>query len=116
MFTPPLKCRDPVAIGPRRVMSDVLLMPALPISHPIEAFVLMKPNNLSWNPTRYILLLAATSPLTRLEQSWMKLPHSGSTRRFGRTLMKVSEHLMPSCCVYPEFMTLSHCAVDVYSP
>src|SRR5215470_12905535 len=55
MFTPPLRCRDPVAIGPRWIMPDMLLMPAFQISHPIQAFVLMKTNNLSWNPRRSCL-------------------------------------------------------------
>ena len=45
-------------------MSDVLLMPALQISHPIEVSVLMKINDLSWYPRRSCLRglhMAATS-------------------------------------------------------
>jgi hypothetical protein len=45
-------------------MSEVLLMPALEISHAIEVFVLMKANDLSWYPKRSCLRglhMAATS-------------------------------------------------------
>ena len=42
---PTLNCRDPMAVGPRRIMPDVLLVTALQISNPIQFFIQMKPNN-----------------------------------------------------------------------
>ena len=41
---PTLNCRDPMAVGPRRIMPDVLLVTALQISNPIQFFIQMKPN------------------------------------------------------------------------
>jgi hypothetical protein len=42
---PTLNCRDPMAVGPRWIMPDVLLVTALQISNPIQVFIQMKPNN-----------------------------------------------------------------------
>jgi hypothetical protein len=39
-------CRcDPMAVSPRRIMSDVLLMSALKLSNPIQILIQMKTNN-----------------------------------------------------------------------
>ena len=42
---PTLNCRDPMAVGPRWIMPDVLLVTALQISNPIQFFIQMKPDN-----------------------------------------------------------------------
>jgi hypothetical protein len=42
---PTLNCRDPMAVGPRWIVPDVLLVAALQISNPIQFFIQMKPNN-----------------------------------------------------------------------
>jgi hypothetical protein len=37
--------RDPMAVSPRRIVSDVLLMSALKLSNPVQIFIQMKTNN-----------------------------------------------------------------------
>jgi hypothetical protein len=47
VLIPSLRCRNPVAISPRRIVTDMLLMSALQIRNPIEAFIQMKIYNLA---------------------------------------------------------------------
>jgi hypothetical protein len=42
MLKPPLRGCDPMPIGPRRIVADVLLMPTFKVGNPVEEFVQMK--------------------------------------------------------------------------
>jgi hypothetical protein len=52
VFKPSLRRGYPMPISPRRIMPDMLLMPALKISNPIEAFVQMIIHNFAGNTDR----------------------------------------------------------------
>jgi hypothetical protein len=42
MLKPPLRGCDPMPIGPRRIVADVLLMSTFKVGNPVEEFVQMK--------------------------------------------------------------------------
>src|SRR5260370_20525639 len=49
----PALCRCyPMMVGVRRIIPNVLLMPALQFRHPVAVYIHMKPNNLAQNPER----------------------------------------------------------------
>ncbi len=47
MLVPALRCGDPMPICPRRIVPDVLLMPALQIGNPVAALIQMVINDLA---------------------------------------------------------------------
>ena len=46
---------DPMTNGPWRIMSNMLLMPALKFSDPFQIFILVKTDNFSWQTLRLAL-------------------------------------------------------------
>ncbi len=49
----PALCRCyPVMVGVRRIIPNMLLMPAFQFRHPVAVYIHMKPNNLAQNPER----------------------------------------------------------------
>jgi hypothetical protein len=55
MFKPALRRRNPRVDGPRRIVTDVLLMPTFEFGYPVAVCVQMKINDLSGHPDRFCL-------------------------------------------------------------
>ena len=69
--------RDPMAVSPRRIMSDMLLMYALELSNPVQIFIQMKANNfpqltqeLSWRFHKVLPELDQTIFQRSFQQGW----------------------------------------------
>jgi hypothetical protein len=57
VFSSTLGCRHPMAIRPRWIMSDVLVMPAIEFGYPIQIIIQMKSNNFSGSALQLSLRL-----------------------------------------------------------
>jgi hypothetical protein len=50
MIEPSLRCGYPIALTPRRIVTDVLLVAAFKFGHPVMKFIQMVIDDLSVNP------------------------------------------------------------------
>jgi hypothetical protein len=56
MFKPALRRCYPRVDSPRRIVTDVLLMPAFEFGYPLAVFIKVKVNDPSGNPDRFCML------------------------------------------------------------
>ena len=76
VLKPPLQRGHPVMTGMRRILTHVLLMPAIQFRHPIAVFIHMKANDLAQHPGRWGFQGLHTSILREFERA--SLVNSGS--------------------------------------
>ena len=54
MFAAALRCGHPFAVGPGRVVTDVLLVAALEFGYPVVVLILVEADDFSWDGERHL--------------------------------------------------------------